>query len=296
MALVVVVPLLAVLFAIFVIGTATISQQLSAGITGWLKDAGAVARFFGGPTVALTVKLARWITHKTGAVWVDAERLLVAWFSGLYQWAALAIGQALLWPRYVWETQWWVLTKAIPNALRAALRGVHGTVVTVTKVLPKIERTVVKLPRLSKALAAALVSAAVAKWIHPYLSMLRWLRSHFHALTKAINHALPLPTVPSIPNLWKRVRALEKKLAVPVGLGIVAAALARLGLGWIRCNKVRKAGRSICGIDDSLLDELLLGTTAIFGVLSVVEFAKGLQAIEGEAVDLMGKLVREWPA
>ena len=295
MALVLVVPFLILLYFIFVVGTATISQQLSSGFTSWLRDAGAVAKFFLGPTVDLTLKLSRWITHKVGEVFADAERLAVAWFSGLYQWAALAVGQALLWPIELFKLQWWLVTKAIPDAIQAALRGVHGAVTTVTKVLPGITCTIVRLPKLTKAQATALISAAVAKWIHPYVAMLRWLRVHFHALTVAIPRALPIPTVPAFPNVWKRLRALERKIGVPVALGVVATALARLGLGWIRCNRVRKVGKAVCGIDDSLIDGLLLDTLAIFGAVSVVEFAKGLRTIEGEAVGILHHLIREFP-
>jgi len=295
MALVLVVPLLILLYFIFVVGTATISKQLSSGFTAWLRDAGVVGRYLGGIAADVAVRLTRWITHSVGEVFSDAERLAVAWFSGLYQWAALAVGQALLWPIELFKLQWWLVTKAIPNALHAALRGVHGAVTTVTKVIPGITRTIVKLPKLTKAQAKALVSAAVATYIHPFLADLQWLRRHFHALTVAIPRALPIPTVPAFPNVWKRLRALERKIGVPVALGVVATALARLGLGWIRCNRVKRLGKAACGIDDSLIDKLLLDTLAIFGLVSIVEFAEGLLAIEDEAVSIMGALVREWP-
>ena len=295
MALVAIVPLIILLYFIFVVGTATISKQLSAGFTAWLRDASVVGRYLGGLGAEVTVRLTRWITHSVGEVFSDAERLAVAWFSGLYQWAALAVGQALLWPIELFKLQWWLVTKAIPDAIQAALRGVHGAVTTVTKVLPGVTRTIVKLPKLTKAQATALVSVAVARFVHPYLAQLRWLRTHFHALTAVLPRALPIPQFPTFPNIWKRLRALEKKISVPVALGVVAAALARLGLGWLRCNRVRKVGKAVCGIDDSLLDKFLLDALAIFGVISIVEFAEGLLAIEDEAVGIMGALVREWP-
>lgn len=296
MALVLVVPLLILLYFVFVVGTATISRQLSSGFTAWLRDAGVVGRYLGGIAADVAVRLTRWITHSVGEVFTDAERLAVAWFSGLYQWAALAVGQALGWPIELFKLQWWIVTKFFPDAIRAALRGVHGAVTTVTKVLPGITRTIVKLPKLTKAQAKALVAAAVATYIHPFLADLQWLRRHFSALTHAIPRALPIPTVPAFPNVWKRLRALEKKIGAPVALGVVAVALSRLGAGWIRCNNVRRLGRSLCGLDSNLLDSLLLDSLAIFSVLSVVEFAKELRTVEDEAVAIMGRLVREWPA
>jgi hypothetical protein len=63
----------------------------------------------------------------------------------------------------------------------------------------------------------------------------------------------------------------------------------------IRSNKVRRIGKAACGMDESLIEQLLLGATAIFSVVSVVEFAKEMRTIEDEAVSIMGRLVREWP-
>lgn len=295
MALVLVVPFLILLYFIFVVGTATISKQLSSGFTAWLRDAGIVGRYLGGLTAEVAVRLTRWITHSVGEVFSDAERLAVAWFSGLYQWASLAVGQALLWPIELFKLQWWLVTKAIPDAIHAALRGVHGAVTTVTKVLPGVTRTIVKLPKLTRAQAKALVSAAVATYIHPFLSDLLWLRRHFSALTHAIPRALPIPQFPTFPNIWKRIHRLERRVTPAALVAAVAVALGRLGLGFIRCGNVKKVGRRICGMDAGLLDSLLLDTLAIFGVVSIVEFAEGLVAIEDEAVGIMGALVREWP-
>lgn len=291
-----VIPVLAIIAFFGALIFAVMGRQVSEGIVGWLKSAGRIGALLAGPSGAIAVRLTRWITHNVGAVFSDLERLTVTWFSALYQYFDLVITNALEWPLYLWRFQRWLLFHELPALVKSIPHYAQSVTKTVTKRLQPIERTIVKLPKLTKAQATALVSAAVAKWIHPYLSDLRWIRAHFHALTQAIAVPFPHPRAPTFPNIWKRIRALEKKLAVPVGVAAVVAALGRLGLGWIRCNNVRRAGRSVCGIDTNLLDELLLGTVGIFGVVSVVEFAKGLQAIEGEAVDLMGKLVREWPA
>jgi hypothetical protein len=295
MPLLLAVPLLVLLTLIVTIGYAAIAPALSDATTSWLRDAGVVARFFLGPVVDVTLKLTRWITHKIGEGFEDVARLGSTWFSALYQYADIVITNALEWPLWQWKFMRWLLFVEIPKLYRAIPHAATSVVHAVTTRIVRVERTVVRLPKLSKAAAVALVSAAVAKWIHPYLSMLRWLRAHFHALTAVLPHTVPLPTVPSIPNLWKRVRALEKKLAVPFGLGIVAAALARLGIGWIRCNRVRRVGKGVCGLDDSLIDQWLLGALAIFGTVSIVEFAEGLEAVEEEAISILGAFVREWP-
>lgn len=275
---------------------AVMGRQVSEGIVSWLKDAGRVAAFLAGPVGVISVKLTRWITHNVGKVFGDLERLTVTWFSAIYQYFDLVITNALEWPLWVWKLQRWLLFVEIPHLVKSIPHYATSVTHTIVKRLQPIERTIVKLPKLTKAQAKALIGAAVATYIHPYLNDLRWLRAHFHALTVAIPRALPIPQVPTFPNIWKRIRALEHKLAKPVAVAAVVAAIARLGLGWIRCNKVRKVGRQLCGFDDSLLDALILDAIAIFSVISVVEFAKELRAVEDEAVNIMGRLVREWPA
>lgn len=275
---------------------AVMGRQVSEGIVSWLKDAGRVAAFIAGPVGIVAVKLTRWITHNVGAIFVDLERLTVTWFSALYQYFDLVITNALEWPLWLWKFQRWLLFTELPNLARAVPHLAAKVVHSVTTRVVHVERTIVKLPKLTKAQAKALVSTAVATYIHPFLNDLRWLRSHFHALTAVLPRALPIPHVPTFPNIWKRIRALEHKLAVPLGIAAVVAALGRLGLGWIRCNKVRRLGKAACGLDENLLESLLLGATAIFSVVSVVEFAKEMRAIEDEAVNIMGRLVREWPA
>ena len=244
----------------------------------------------------LAVNTARYIAHEFGLNWNSLQSWGVAFFGALYQWASLALGLAMDWPLYLVRLQYWLLDVAIPDAIKAALRGIHGSVKVVTRTLPAIERTIVKFPKLSKAAAKALVAAAVATYVHPFLADLQWLRRHFHALTHALDHALPIPTLPTFPNIWKRLRALERKLSVPVGVALIVGALARLGIGWIRCNKVKQVGRRLCGLDDSLIEKFLLDSLAIFGLVSVVEFAEGLQAVEEEAVSIFGSLIREWPS
>lgn len=296
MPLLLAIPLLVILTAFVAIGYAAIAPALSNATVSWLRDATLVGRFLLGPIADLAVSLGRWITRRIGEGWEEASRLGVTWLSGLYQWADIVIVNSLEWPLWLWRMQRWLLFVEIPKLIRMIPHAATSVVHAVTTRVIRVERTIVRLPRLSKALATALIFAAVAKWIHPYLAALRWLRAHFAALTHAIDHALPIPTVPTFPNLWKRVRAIERKIVLGVGIAAVVAALGRLGIGWLRCNRVRQVGRRICGLDESLIEKFLLDSLAIFGLVSIVEFAEGLQAVEDEAVSIFGALIREWPS
>lgn len=289
-------PLIVILAAFVTLALAATQRSWSSGFVSWLQSFGRIGVLLGGVTADLAVKMTRYITNRLGGEWRDLERLAVAWVSGAYQWAALAVVQALAWPYYLFRLQSWLLTVELPRLIRALPHAGTTVLHAVTTRVVRIERTVVRLPKLTKAQTKAMVAAAIAVTVGPYLRWLRWLRAHAPALSRVIAHALPLPNVPAIPNLWKRIRALEKRLAVPLGIAAVVAALGRLGLGWIRCGKVRQLGRSVCGLDQNLLESLLLDSLAIFSIVSVVEFANGLRTIEDEAVTILHHLIREFPA
>jgi len=81
------------------------------------------------------------------------------------------------------------------------------------------------------------------------------------------------------------VGRLEKTLAIAGATALVGAALARLGLGWLRCPRIAKAGKQLCGVNPNLLDSLLADTLLIAGTVSLVDFAKEMQGFTGEVAD-----------
>jgi hypothetical protein len=92
-----------------------------------------------------------------------------------------------------------------------------------------------------------------------------------------------------------KVRRLDRILAGLTAAGLVAAAVGRLGFGWVRCSRVRKVGRGICGMDGDLLDALLASTLLIAGSISVVRLAKDCRAFTGEVDEAIRFFVRELP-
>ena len=94
-------------------------------------------------------------------------------------------------------------------------------------------------------------------------------------------------TARQLRHIGSRVSRLEK---VTAGLGaaaLVATALKRLGLGWLRCAKVTRTGKAICGMDGNLLESLLIDAAAVTVAFDIVAFAKELQGITGEAAHLI---------
>jgi hypothetical protein len=124
---------------------------------------------------------------------------------------------------------------------------------------------------------------------------------------KATSGAIPYPPwvirlpkrVGQLERDWSgikaRLRKLERAGGATGAVALFTAALAKFGLHWLRCKKVSKVGKDVCSIDESLLESLLGDAIAIASLISVVEFAKGLQDIEGVCLGVLSAGIREFP-
>lgn len=153
--------------------------------------------------------------------------------------------------------------------------------------------------------AAHIVTTTTTKVVSVTKPIVTHVTKRVEVVSAAVEHAIAV----DIPNLWHRERVLTDQLAKAwewirahgkligeaAGVGAVAVALARLGFRWLTCRNVGKVGRQVCATDADILDQLLLDGLAVFGVLSVVEFAKVMRSIEDDAISLVGTMVREWP-
>lgn len=128
-----------------------------------------------------------------------------------------------------------------------------------------------------------------------------------HDVRKIVHTGVAFPPwVIRLPHRLRDLEARESRLAKRLGrveglfaAGVLAAALANvLGVTTkcLRSGNVGKVARRICGMDANLLQSLLLDSLAIASVVSVVEFAEDLRAIEDEAVAVLGAMIREWPS
>lgn len=158
--------------------------------------------------------------------------------------------------------------------------------------------------------------------IYSTQSKVKTIERHQRVQDKAISHAAAADTVPGlrartraaedavatervasgsraataehgIDALWDAVKGINLRT---VGLGAVAltgVALARLGLGWVRCSGVARVGKRLCGMDPRSLDDLLAGTLAIVGTISLITFAKEMQAVVEAEANAMRALIRE---
>lgn len=160
-----------------------------------------------------------------------------------------------------------IITKAGSPPLRAAVRSATGT----------LRADVARLNRWAHARVAAL-EAAVAVELP---NALERLGGDVWNLRRSLS------------RLWKWTRRHERALGAGAMTAAVAFALRRLGATWIRCSNWRKVGRRVCGMDGSALDDLLAGTLAIVGTISLVAFAKEMQDVVAAEANAMRALIRE---
>jgi len=132
-----------------------------------------------------------------------------------------------------------------------------------------------------------------------YGQILRQLRALWHAIATTVPIAINLPRIgirdarAELARLWKALRAMRNRIGLGVVTGALFAVLARLGLNWIRCRKVNRVGRTLCGVDSDLLDSLLADLAIIGGAISLVEFARECQGVMGVVDDGLHLFVRE---
>jgi hypothetical protein len=164
---------------------------------------------------------------------------------------------------------------AVPlHEVRLGLRDLHRTYEQLRRYARGIDRLVAR--RVLPAIRAA--EHAIAVTIPRELGR---IRARERAAERAIRH----PSRAWIKRIWRAGWVL-------VGAGLMVRFLTRK-FPYLFCRNSTNALKAVCGMDSLLLDALLLETTAIVGAISVVEFAKDLQEVEGEAVDLLRGLIKE---
>lgn len=227
-------------------------RQLANGIDAGLTSA---VRASDGAAAYLWNQLARqvkWLGHFLGDLTTTLEAKF-GWFLLVFPPAALLVGAV-------------EAARRIPAILSAIHRLENRAVTTTTKIV----HDAATVPKVVKTYVTRVVYPAAIATVGAVAAPLPWVRGRLGGIERDLG------------GLRKRVGALEK---VGIGAGIAAAvavALSRLGLGWVRCPRVTKAGRQVCGMNADLLDSLLADTLLIAGTVSLVEFAQGMQGITAE--------------
>lgn len=159
------------------------------------------------------------------------------------------------------------------DAKRAAGAVTHE-ITHITKVIeshPTIVKpeTVVHVTKVIAAKAAALPQAIANPW------------PRIHGIDETLKETL------------ERIRENSKKLTVAGITGLVVAAIGQLGFGWVRCSKVGRAGKALCGMDENLLQSILSDALLIGSTISIVELAKECQGFTATVEEPLKLFVRE---
>jgi len=253
--------ILVLLMALTSAGAARGSSYWAQALTGWLAHSLKGIPILGHIAADAVESAGRWVSNSLAAAFYSAERPVVAWFSGLNDWVKFVIVGPLYLPWELLRLQRWLVGTAIPDAVKA--RGVPAKLVT------NLWQYVHRVEREALAHARAAEAAAVRR---------------AHALVAGLAHELPVPFGRTLAQIRARLRRLERITAGGLAVAAVVTALARLGLGWVKCRNVGNVGRALCRTNAGWLENALLGLVAIFGTLSLVDLAKLTQGITGELV------------
>jgi hypothetical protein len=249
----------------------------AAGIVGWVPFVGHVVKR---PIIAIQQKL----VHALSAVAAPLDARMGA---ALHSIATIvgSVGESIL---ALEVLQFLVVDHlirkwAVPTLLHR-LRALGRTTVIV--------RTTISHPtkgRIGGATKAAVGSLALTVAV---------LSRYAHTRIRALEHA-GTAALPNFGRFERRARIQARRIGrlerITAGIGaaaLVATALNRLGLKWIRCRKVGRVGRAVCGMDDRLLEGLLLDAAALTVALNLRTFAKELQDVTGEAAHLIRSQVK----
>jgi hypothetical protein len=292
---------LAILLALMVsYGLAVSSRPVSGGFVKWLADKFVNIPLIGGFSVAQVLRLDRYLTQALGKHFQAVSRAGVLWVATLANYVYVVGYWTLYWPVELLHVVHWLVKQEIPRAINARTKPIAKSAANAQAQAKSAASTAHTTTKIVKGTSTTKTVTKIQRVAMPHAKEWEWIHNHWHALTHAVTGAiaidLPVPFGRTIKDIKARLRRLEKAGAVGLGIGAVALALSRLKLGFLRCSNFGKFGRRTCGMDTNLLDSLLLDTLAIFSVISVVEFAKGLQEIEGEAVSILGRLVKEFPS
>lgn len=299
------IPLLAIMAGLVAYGFSQIQHGQSTGFLHWLEGVAGQALFIASPLAEQALKLTSWLTHYLGRYFEATFARLVQFFSGLNQYTRLVASIALAWPQELFRVEQWLVWHEIPKLLKALPNVASRVVHDVVKVVRVVERKVVQVPKLAKAVAHAALVDLIPFPLGQLWGAVGWLIHHLRALIHVVERAavevvhpgrlwkdVTVPFGRTITQIRKRLRSLAWLGAFASASALVSAALVKMGLSWVRCKNVGRTGKAICRAPTKWLENLLLGTVAIFGTISLRVFAKEVYDLTRDAADQINKFWR----
>jgi hypothetical protein len=238
-----------------------------------------------GAALAAVSFIVRYTTHYLSIAASHSIGAVAHWIHGLASWiehVGAAAGDFAVSVEHA-------IGRIVHNEIPAAI---HHATVPIWRGIDHLEHDAARLAARLKAFQVG-IDRIISRRILPAI------RAAEHAIAVTIPHELG--------RIRAKERALERDITHPsrawvkriwragwilVGAGLMLKFLTRK-FPWLFCRNTTAAAKAVCGMDSLLLDALLLETVALTGAISVVNFAKALQAVEGEAVHVMSLGIKE---
>lgn len=289
---------LAILLTAFVAyGQAFTQHSQNRGFLGWLAsqaiDTAKAAIWITEQVIPLT----SFILHELGHTFNVAYSTAARWVGGIENYiqmtgaAVVQLGLAM--------NDWtkWMVYHYVPSVVHGVTapvtRVIHGTTVRIVR----IERTIVKVPSLTRAQVKALVAVAIPGIVARELPYFDWLKKHLKTLERLVEGAgaavlgAGVPLIKDLIGIRKRIGKLERTLVGTAAVGLVATALARLGLTWIRCNNWKRIGRHVCGLPSEAVSLLIGAAGAALTVVELCNIARAAAFAAEEALPALEALL-----
>jgi hypothetical protein len=182
-----------------------------------------------------------------------------------------------------------ILWATAKRAEAIALRGVHA--------IPKVGGVTKIVYQTITAPARSALAPAV-HWLTRGLRFrLTKLEKALAAIAITVGGAVVAGPV-KIGYTWKQLRAhlarlkrLEKLLTIPGAIALTTMALTHMGLGWLKCDSLRRLGKGIGCTGFAALEELLAPAVEAVTILELCNYALAAQRLARVVVPQMGVLL-----
>lgn len=164
-----------------------------------------------------------------------------------------------------------VIPHAVIDALKVDLAAVRGLVSGAVALATDAWHVATWARWQITHVAEGVIGAAVIALITPLRDSVQAALNHVAGRILALEATVGGVIATDIGNLWEwtkrlgdlynsaaaRIAALERAVSTEALTAAVALAITKLGLDWIRCNRVGRFGRAMCGGSGAFFDDLL---------------------------------------
>jgi hypothetical protein len=297
---VLIIPIELLVLALVALGTAALALVTAQAHASWLPSWLKSAFFFVVPLAEVTVRLAKWLTHKYGETFFSAEARVVKWFVQFAHYQYVVGYWSLFWPVALHNFGTRLLRHEVPTAIDARTKPLAKKASDAVTAAQAATVAANDARLAAKANGGVVEITQIKTVAMPHAGEWGWIHDHFNALKKTVAAAaagaigIALPHAPSFPipfgrtiaQIKKRLRAIEYVLGATGAAVLVARAIGGVSANCVKKGNIGRFARRLCGLGPAALEDLLglladvLILQNICTVITVLE--DGLSFIEPE--------------